>query len=144
MSNEKHDLQLWDYFNSFDILIEEKSQYQARYRACGIDVENNIIKIDESDWWSCWEREKSNELLKDLEKYCLIMSFFHFFIHMISLHDIPVFWVELAVSQQKKWSLKSFELKLVKSNAYDIHYNTQSWVNESYERENRDSLKDFE
>ena len=103
-----------------------------------------MIEIDELDWWSCWEREKSNELLKDLEKYHLIISLFHFLIHMISLRDIFVFWVKLIISRWKEWSLKSFELKSAKSNAYDIHCNIQSWVNELYKRENKDSLRDFE
>ena len=144
MNNKKYDLQSWDHFNSLDILVKGKLQYQAWCHAYGIDVENNMIEIDESSWWSCWKREKSNELLKNSEKYCSIMSLFHFLIHMISFRDISAFWAELAVLQRKKWSLKSFELKSIKSNTYDIYCSTQSWVNESYERENRDSLRDFE
>ena len=144
MSNEKHDLQPWDRFSSLDILVEERSQYQAQCHAHGINVENDMIEIDESDWWSCWEREKSNELLKDSEKYHSIISLFYLFIRMISLRDILAFWVELVASRWKEWSLKSFGLKSAKSNAYDIHCSIQSRVNESYKWENRNSLRDFE
>ena len=122
MSNEKYDLQFWGHSNSLGILVEKRLQYQAWYHAHGINVENNMIEIDESDWWSCREKEKSNELLEDSEKYRSIMSLFHLLIHMISLRDIPAFWAELVASRRKKWSLKPFRLKPVKSNAYNICY----------------------
>ena len=50
MSNEKYDLQSWDHFNLFDILIEEKFQYQTQCHTYEIDIKNDIIKIDESNW----------------------------------------------------------------------------------------------
>ena len=99
MSNEKYDLQFWDCFNLLDILIKEKSQYQTQYHIHEIDIENNIIEIDKLNWWNCQEREKSNELLKNSEKYYLITLLFHFLIHIISFHDISTFWVELIISQ---------------------------------------------
>ena len=90
-----------------------------------------MIEIDESDWWNCWKKKNNNELLKDSEKYLSIISFFHHFIHMISIHDIFILKIELIISWWKKWSLKSFESKFMKSNIFNTCYKTQLWLNES-------------
>jgi hypothetical protein len=65
MSNGKHDLQPWGRSGSPDTLAEGIPKYQARCRARGVGIEDDVTEIDGPGWWSCRESENSNELSED-------------------------------------------------------------------------------